>query len=622
MAIVQISRITHRKGLQENLPQLAGAEFGWSVDERRLFIGNGTLEEGAPTIGNTEILTEYSNLLELTSGYTYRGERVGYVAQTGPAKGADIAQSMQAKLDNFASVTDFGAKGDGISDDTAAINRALSEVFGNHDGSYDSTPRGRRSLYFPAGVYKVTDSLYIPPYAKLFGEGLNSSVVRLIDPLTDQEFVGILTDIGSTTLPTTDKIITDTNPSLAVGVNTSVHFTALTGADVPGIYTLRNQGWVKADGHVARTTDALQQSGASLGNNNAVMPQFVEVWSMTFESTTFSNVFLVDQGNDISFQNVGFIGNGTIGTDPATELGTGNNSYIGSNYYGLSAISTPTTKSRNIRLNQCLFYGLVTGVYLNSDVKGTTVIASRFDTLTNGVVLRGLAKGNIVTGCVFDHVSNIGFNTIGPDSTGNVSANNVYLDVGNNFGTNAVTHVISFESANNVSSGDMFERSDEIALYLQVERVHFENNSNIALENGKVLRLGSLSKVAGGSITLSSTVTNVGTGVKFDNGHHRAVTIHYTATRGSNVRVGRINVMQIKNATDTVAYTDDQYTATGDVGLTFTALNGTGVNQYITELYYTLVDVGSENGTVNFSYSLEYFRDPAGAEIPRITASQ
>jgi hypothetical protein len=78
MAIVQISRITNRKGLQENLPQLAGAEFGWSIDERRLFIGNGTLEEGAPVIGNTEILTEFSDILEIQSTYTYKGEAAGY----------------------------------------------------------------------------------------------------------------------------------------------------------------------------------------------------------------------------------------------------------------------------------------------------------------------------------------------------------------------------------------------------------------------------------------------------------------------------------------------------------------------------------------------------------------
>ena len=62
MAIVQVSRITNRKGQIENLPQLAGAELGWAIDERRLFIGNGTLQEGAPVIGNTEVLTEYSDV--------------------------------------------------------------------------------------------------------------------------------------------------------------------------------------------------------------------------------------------------------------------------------------------------------------------------------------------------------------------------------------------------------------------------------------------------------------------------------------------------------------------------------------------------------------------------------
>lgn len=62
MAIVQISQITNRKGLAVDLPQLAGAELGWSTDSRQLFIGNGTLADGAPVIGNTEILTEFSDI--------------------------------------------------------------------------------------------------------------------------------------------------------------------------------------------------------------------------------------------------------------------------------------------------------------------------------------------------------------------------------------------------------------------------------------------------------------------------------------------------------------------------------------------------------------------------------
>jgi hypothetical protein len=60
MAVIQISKIQVRRGLQENLPQLASGELGWSIDERRLYIGNGTLVEGAPEVGVTEILTEYS----------------------------------------------------------------------------------------------------------------------------------------------------------------------------------------------------------------------------------------------------------------------------------------------------------------------------------------------------------------------------------------------------------------------------------------------------------------------------------------------------------------------------------------------------------------------------------
>ena len=68
MAVIQISRIQHRRGLQADLPNLASAELGWSVDTRQLYIGNGTIEEGAPSLGKTEILTQYS-ILDFTQGF-------------------------------------------------------------------------------------------------------------------------------------------------------------------------------------------------------------------------------------------------------------------------------------------------------------------------------------------------------------------------------------------------------------------------------------------------------------------------------------------------------------------------------------------------------------------------
>ena len=70
MPITSISRIQNRYGLSENVPQLSAAELGWVIDTRQLYIGNGPTSEGAPEIGNTEILTEYSDLQSLLVPYT------------------------------------------------------------------------------------------------------------------------------------------------------------------------------------------------------------------------------------------------------------------------------------------------------------------------------------------------------------------------------------------------------------------------------------------------------------------------------------------------------------------------------------------------------------------------
>jgi hypothetical protein len=53
-------------------------------------------------------------------------------------------------------VTEFGAKGDGVTDDTSAIRRALADS---------------AEVHFPAGVYVVTDGIDLPPSAILTGAG-------------------------------------------------------------------------------------------------------------------------------------------------------------------------------------------------------------------------------------------------------------------------------------------------------------------------------------------------------------------------------------------------------------------------------------------------------------------
>lgn len=180
MAIVQISRIQVRRGLHSDLPQLASGEFGWSLGPTtpRLWIGNGTLEEGAPVEGRTEILTENSNFLGLISSYIFAGTESGYTSITGPSALSPITRSLQSVLDESVSVKDFGAIGDGNSpiNDTAAINRAIRQIYVSSLNSTYSPVR--RTIKFPAGLYKITSNIIIPPNCTLVGDGKNNTIIE------------------------------------------------------------------------------------------------------------------------------------------------------------------------------------------------------------------------------------------------------------------------------------------------------------------------------------------------------------------------------------------------------------------------------------------------------------
>ena len=168
MAVVQISRIQIRRGQKNQgsgVPQLSGGEFGWAVDSRELYIGNGSVAEGAPAVGNTKIITEHDDLFTLANTYTYLG---GQTVQTGVTSTAPVKRTLQDRLDELVSVKAFGAKGDGT-DQTVAIQRAIDQLYIN--SSTKGTEQSRAQLYFPAGVYKITSTIFVPPFASIVGAG-------------------------------------------------------------------------------------------------------------------------------------------------------------------------------------------------------------------------------------------------------------------------------------------------------------------------------------------------------------------------------------------------------------------------------------------------------------------
>lgn len=177
MAIVQISRIQVRRGLDQDLPQLASGEMGWSTNVRRLYIGNGVTDapDYAPTEGVTEILTEYTDFLGLISSYTFKGTESGYTSITGSSANSPVSRTLQYVLDELISVKHFGAVGNGLVDDTAAISRAIRQVYiSTLSNAY---PAVRRTIRFPAGTYKITSNIVVPPNCTLVGDGKNSTII-------------------------------------------------------------------------------------------------------------------------------------------------------------------------------------------------------------------------------------------------------------------------------------------------------------------------------------------------------------------------------------------------------------------------------------------------------------
>lgn len=421
MAIVQVSRITHRKGLAENLPQLAGAELGWAVDSRQLFIGNSTPEDGAPVIGNTEILTEFSDVTALST-YTYRDIAAGYAAQTGATPSESVVRTVQQRLDDQANVRNFGAVGDGVTDDTAAINRALYQLF-----SVQSNPEIRRSLFFPAGVYRVTDTVVVPTYARLFGEGADSTIIQLDAP-------------DDSSLP--------------------------------------------AD-YVVRYGDSAQQTGANIGTNGATAPRNIEIESMTFKTTLVTDVLLIEGATQCSFTNVNFEGS----ISQASIINTQSADDAAAVRFDDIVVPTPSSVIFDKCGFRKLNYGIKTDVNAASVTVTNGVFDGLFRgvELGAGATVSPGPHGFRIIGNKFDNIfaEGIVFN----NAEQNVSGYNLFLDVGNDFSSTPTTPCISIGNDNNVSMYDMFERTDsQILIQPRIRITGSANGTSSQLQLGRYTR--------------------------------------------------------------------------------------------------------------------------------------
>ena len=146
----------------------------------------------------------------------------------------------------FFNVKDFGARGDGTTDDWAAIQAAINAA------STDVSLGG--SVYVPKGIYRVLKPLHISRGIKFYGAGENGTTITA--GTSDQGPVFVIspsTSLGYAGVPT--------GPALASGAGNSMYL----DGSLSYLLNLRDTGTVELNGRTSLTVEFFYKPNATYG---------------------------------------------------------------------------------------------------------------------------------------------------------------------------------------------------------------------------------------------------------------------------------------------------------------------------------------------------------------------
>jgi hypothetical protein len=406
-------------------------------------------------------------------------------------------------------------------------------------------PQIRRSLFFPAGVYRVTENILIPTFARLYGEGANSSVI-VLDGGTDE--------------------------------------------------------------YVARYADSLQQTGVNIGLNGAIAPTNIEIANMGFRTAIpTANVFLIEGCCFCNFTDTSFVGPFTQSDyfPSAATVTTADISAV--NFAGTTSLTV-----NNITFRRCLFANLTNAFKTSANTQGMLVTESNFNLLYRGLVFENPGSTNTgsagfrILGNSFDRIHQEGILAAANQQL-IASGYNIFYDVGNGLSTpvNPATPVIDFVGSNNVSVGDLFQRSDEQAKIRP--RIRIGTGDNIAVTNGKKIQLGTYTRESGASAALQSGALFTPL-FSVDADDIPAFKMEYTIIRSpgdsteQEIRTGVLTVIRSTDGFGDNAVRDDSFFQNRSPGFT---LNIAEENGIITVIYSDDFQIG-ERPDGNIKYSLTY----------------
>ena len=96
-----------------------------------------------------------------------------------PAGANAVTRTIQNKLRDIVNVKDFGAVGDNIVNDTAAIQSAINAV----------SAAGGGTIYLPAGTFRVTTTINVASNINLVGAGIGTTVIKMDSASTAAEVI-------------------------------------------------------------------------------------------------------------------------------------------------------------------------------------------------------------------------------------------------------------------------------------------------------------------------------------------------------------------------------------------------------------------------------------------------
>ncbi len=181
---------------KESMTSDQAAEF-WDALSRRISnVANPVYDQDAVTKAwvLSQVLTGTGEavLHELASAAPGKGSALVTYSPEGVKV---IPTSVQAKLREYVSVKDFGAVGDGVTDDTAAIQATL-----NSGGQVE----------FVSGTYLITSTLNIPSDTKLVGNGKDTAI-KLANGANTHMLQNVNYRSGSNDNITIDGLVIDGN---------------------------------------------------------------------------------------------------------------------------------------------------------------------------------------------------------------------------------------------------------------------------------------------------------------------------------------------------------------------------------------------------------------------------